>query len=62
MDPRRPLGELRFSTLLVSVPEEDRLGFVRRLGEDVAPRVSGRSGNPKAHRLDTRSLKLSWPA
>jgi len=44
MDPRRPLGELRFSTLLVSVPEEDRLGFVRRLGEDVAPRVRGPVG------------------
>lgn len=30
---------LRFSTLLVGVPAEDPVGFVRRLGEDVAPRV-----------------------
>ena len=31
--------DLRFSTLLVAVPGEDPVGFVRRLGEDVAPRV-----------------------
>jgi alkanesulfonate monooxygenase SsuD/methylene tetrahydromethanopterin reductase-like flavin-dependent oxidoreductase (luciferase family) len=31
--------ELRFTTLFVSVPAEDPVGFVRRLGEDVAPRV-----------------------
>jgi alkanesulfonate monooxygenase SsuD/methylene tetrahydromethanopterin reductase-like flavin-dependent oxidoreductase (luciferase family) len=31
--------DLRFSTLLVGVPSDDPLGFVRRLGEDVAPRV-----------------------
>jgi alkanesulfonate monooxygenase SsuD/methylene tetrahydromethanopterin reductase-like flavin-dependent oxidoreductase (luciferase family) len=31
--------ELRFSTLLVGVPSDDPLEFVRRLGEDVAPRV-----------------------
>lgn len=31
--------ELRFSTLLVGVPEEDPIGFVRRLGEDIAPAV-----------------------
>jgi alkanesulfonate monooxygenase SsuD/methylene tetrahydromethanopterin reductase-like flavin-dependent oxidoreductase (luciferase family) len=30
---------LRFTTLMVGVPEEDPVGFVRRLGEDVAPRV-----------------------
>lgn len=30
---------LRFSTLLVGVPEEDPVAFVRRLGEDVAPRL-----------------------
>ena len=30
---------LGFSTLLVGVPGEDPVGFVRRLGEDVAPRV-----------------------
>jgi alkanesulfonate monooxygenase SsuD/methylene tetrahydromethanopterin reductase-like flavin-dependent oxidoreductase (luciferase family) len=32
-------SDLHFSTLLVSVPGEDPVGFVRRLGEDVAPRV-----------------------
>ncbi len=32
-------AELGFSTLLVGVPSEDSIGFVRRLGEDVAPRV-----------------------
>jgi alkanesulfonate monooxygenase SsuD/methylene tetrahydromethanopterin reductase-like flavin-dependent oxidoreductase (luciferase family) len=31
--------ELRFSTVLVGVPDEDPVGFVRRLGEDVAPRL-----------------------
>jgi alkanesulfonate monooxygenase SsuD/methylene tetrahydromethanopterin reductase-like flavin-dependent oxidoreductase (luciferase family) len=31
--------ELRFSTILVGVPSDDAVGFVRRLGEDVAPRV-----------------------
>lgn len=31
--------ELRFSTLLVGVSSEDPVGFVRRLGNDVAPRV-----------------------
>lgn len=31
--------ELRFSTLLVGVSSEDPVGFVRRLGDDVAPRV-----------------------
>jgi alkanesulfonate monooxygenase SsuD/methylene tetrahydromethanopterin reductase-like flavin-dependent oxidoreductase (luciferase family) len=35
----RTATELRFSTLIVSVPEDDPIGFVRRLGEDVAPRV-----------------------
>ncbi len=30
---------LRFSTLLVGVPGDDPLAFVRRLGEDVAPRL-----------------------
>jgi alkanesulfonate monooxygenase SsuD/methylene tetrahydromethanopterin reductase-like flavin-dependent oxidoreductase (luciferase family) len=33
------VSELRFSTLLVGLPGEDRVGFVRQLGEDVAPRV-----------------------
>jgi alkanesulfonate monooxygenase SsuD/methylene tetrahydromethanopterin reductase-like flavin-dependent oxidoreductase (luciferase family) len=31
--------ELGFSTLLVGVPQQDPVAFVRRLGEDVAPRV-----------------------
>jgi alkanesulfonate monooxygenase SsuD/methylene tetrahydromethanopterin reductase-like flavin-dependent oxidoreductase (luciferase family) len=35
----RIASELRFSTILVSVPQEDPVGFVRGLGEDVAPRV-----------------------
>jgi alkanesulfonate monooxygenase SsuD/methylene tetrahydromethanopterin reductase-like flavin-dependent oxidoreductase (luciferase family) len=35
----RIASELGFSTLLVGVPSEDPIGFVRRLGEDVAPRV-----------------------
>jgi alkanesulfonate monooxygenase SsuD/methylene tetrahydromethanopterin reductase-like flavin-dependent oxidoreductase (luciferase family) len=36
---RRIVAELRFTTLLVGVPAEDPVGFVRRLAEDVAPRV-----------------------
>ena len=35
----RIVTELGFSTLIVSLPEGDRLDFVRRLGEDVAPRL-----------------------
>jgi alkanesulfonate monooxygenase SsuD/methylene tetrahydromethanopterin reductase-like flavin-dependent oxidoreductase (luciferase family) len=35
----RIASELDFSTLLVSVPSEDPIGFVRLLGEEVAPRV-----------------------
>jgi alkanesulfonate monooxygenase SsuD/methylene tetrahydromethanopterin reductase-like flavin-dependent oxidoreductase (luciferase family) len=31
--------DLRFSTLLVSVPDDDPIGFVRRLGQDIAPAV-----------------------
>jgi alkanesulfonate monooxygenase SsuD/methylene tetrahydromethanopterin reductase-like flavin-dependent oxidoreductase (luciferase family) len=31
--------ELRFSTLLVGVPHQDPVTFVRRLGEDIAPRL-----------------------
>lgn len=31
--------DLRFSTLLVGVPDDDPIGFVRRLGEDIAPAV-----------------------
>ena len=35
----RIADELRFSTLLITVPPDDPLTFVRRLGEDTAPRV-----------------------
>lgn len=35
----RIVTELRFSTVMVGVPDDDPVGFVRRLGEDVAPRV-----------------------
>jgi hypothetical protein len=35
----RIASELRFTTLFVGVPDDDPVGFVRRLGEDVAPRV-----------------------
>jgi alkanesulfonate monooxygenase SsuD/methylene tetrahydromethanopterin reductase-like flavin-dependent oxidoreductase (luciferase family) len=35
----RIASDLRFTTLLVGVPPGDRLDFMRRLGEDVAPRV-----------------------
>jgi alkanesulfonate monooxygenase SsuD/methylene tetrahydromethanopterin reductase-like flavin-dependent oxidoreductase (luciferase family) len=31
--------ELRFTTLFVTVPDDDPIGFVRRLGEEVAPQV-----------------------
>jgi alkanesulfonate monooxygenase SsuD/methylene tetrahydromethanopterin reductase-like flavin-dependent oxidoreductase (luciferase family) len=31
--------ELGFSTLLVGVPRQDPVTFVRRLGEDIAPRL-----------------------
>jgi alkanesulfonate monooxygenase SsuD/methylene tetrahydromethanopterin reductase-like flavin-dependent oxidoreductase (luciferase family) len=36
--------ELRFQTLLVSVPDEDALGFVERLATEVAPAVRERVG------------------
>jgi hypothetical protein len=35
----RIASDLRFTTLLVGVPPGDRVDFMRRLGEDVAPRV-----------------------
>ena len=35
----RIASELRFSTLLVGTSAEDRVGVVRRLGEEVAPRL-----------------------
>ena len=31
--------DLHFSTLLVGVPDDDPIGFIRRLGEDTAPTV-----------------------
>jgi alkanesulfonate monooxygenase SsuD/methylene tetrahydromethanopterin reductase-like flavin-dependent oxidoreductase (luciferase family) len=34
--------DLRFSTLIVGVRDEDPIGFVRRLGEEVAPRLRDR--------------------
>ena len=36
--------DLRFSTLLVGLPDEDAVGFVRRLGEEIAPRVRELAG------------------
>jgi alkanesulfonate monooxygenase SsuD/methylene tetrahydromethanopterin reductase-like flavin-dependent oxidoreductase (luciferase family) len=36
------VAELGFSVLLAGVPDEDPVGFVRRLGEDVAPRLRER--------------------
>lgn len=35
----RIVTDLRFSTLLVGVPDDDPLDFIRRLGEDIAPAV-----------------------
>ena len=35
----RIASELRFSTLLVTVPPDDPVGFVRKFGGDTAPRV-----------------------
>ena len=35
----RIVTELRFTTLLLGVPDDDPVGHIRRLGEDVAPRV-----------------------
>ena len=32
-------AELGFETLIVPVPDDDPIGFIRRLGEDVAPKV-----------------------
>jgi len=36
--------ELGFTTILVGLPDDDPVGFVRRLGEDVAPRVRELTG------------------
>jgi alkanesulfonate monooxygenase SsuD/methylene tetrahydromethanopterin reductase-like flavin-dependent oxidoreductase (luciferase family) len=38
-DQLRAAAELGFETLIVPVPEDDPVGFIRRLGEDVAPRI-----------------------
>jgi alkanesulfonate monooxygenase SsuD/methylene tetrahydromethanopterin reductase-like flavin-dependent oxidoreductase (luciferase family) len=35
----RIIDELRFTTLLVGVPQDEPIAFVRRLGEDVAPHL-----------------------
>ena len=35
----RYASDLRFTTLIAGVPDDDPVGYVRRLGEDVAPRV-----------------------
>jgi alkanesulfonate monooxygenase SsuD/methylene tetrahydromethanopterin reductase-like flavin-dependent oxidoreductase (luciferase family) len=35
----RVATELRFETLLVGVPADDPIGFIRRLGHDIAPAV-----------------------
>jgi alkanesulfonate monooxygenase SsuD/methylene tetrahydromethanopterin reductase-like flavin-dependent oxidoreductase (luciferase family) len=35
----RRAAELGFETLIVPVPEQDPIGFIRRLGEDVAPGI-----------------------
>ena len=37
------VAELGFSVLLAAVPDEDPVGFVRRLGEEVAPKVRDRT-------------------
>jgi alkanesulfonate monooxygenase SsuD/methylene tetrahydromethanopterin reductase-like flavin-dependent oxidoreductase (luciferase family) len=39
----RIAADLRFETLLVGVPAEAPLDFIRRLGEDVAPAVRATS-------------------
>jgi hypothetical protein len=33
------VSELRFTTLFAGVPSDGAVDYVRRLGEDVAPRV-----------------------
>jgi alkanesulfonate monooxygenase SsuD/methylene tetrahydromethanopterin reductase-like flavin-dependent oxidoreductase (luciferase family) len=38
----RVVSDLGFTTLFVSVPDDDPVGFVRRLGEDIAPRMRAR--------------------
>jgi alkanesulfonate monooxygenase SsuD/methylene tetrahydromethanopterin reductase-like flavin-dependent oxidoreductase (luciferase family) len=36
--------DLRFSTLIVALPDDDPLGAIARLGEEVAPKLRERSG------------------
>jgi hypothetical protein len=36
--------DYRFDTVLVSVPDEDPVGFIRRLGEDAAPAARAEVG------------------
>jgi alkanesulfonate monooxygenase SsuD/methylene tetrahydromethanopterin reductase-like flavin-dependent oxidoreductase (luciferase family) len=40
----RIADDLRFTTLIAGVPDEDPVGYVKRLGEDVAPRVREQVG------------------
>jgi hypothetical protein len=44
----RIAANLRFSTILVGLPGDDPVEFVRRLGEDVAPNVRELLGGPSA--------------
>ena len=44
------VAELGFETLLVGVPDEGGVDFVRRLGEEVAPRVRETLGEPPGAR------------
>jgi alkanesulfonate monooxygenase SsuD/methylene tetrahydromethanopterin reductase-like flavin-dependent oxidoreductase (luciferase family) len=38
-DQLRRAAELGFEALMVPVPDDDPVGFIRRLGEDVAPGI-----------------------
>jgi alkanesulfonate monooxygenase SsuD/methylene tetrahydromethanopterin reductase-like flavin-dependent oxidoreductase (luciferase family) len=40
-------SQLGFQTLIASVPDENPVGFIRRLGEEVAPRVRELVGSPR---------------
>ena len=43
-DLARIVADLRFTTVLVGLPPDDGVDFVRRLGEDVAPRLRDQLG------------------
>jgi hypothetical protein len=43
LDRLTQVAELGFSVLLAGVPDEDPVGFIRRLGEDVAPKLRERA-------------------